>query len=580
MGDFFLDLPSNDQIVQVLFEGNSYVVSNLVKLLAIGLSGAANASLADKVAEKYAIKDTLTDAEYYDDADIFSEYISTINAKLLRYDSLCEERDLSGELDEEDIFFMSEYSSLVAVLDEVQLGDSKFTDMIRTGDYTVEDLYPIVACFTEGQKALIKLGQIENVIKHYVPTQAVAEMKELLDSAENGMKDDSGVFQHINVYIGVDRSIFRGAYAMTSEADRQQAINGETWDISKAADASGLLIASYVIAGLGAASACISIGMASVALFYKTMSVATAFLYPTTIGRAIVTSQVWGTNAWGALFRDFWGYYSTGMAGFLAIAGGLVLIAAGVAGIALWYNYYNPEYTEIPNTMIDVKETDLGDKYVKYSAAKVFENGELSEKNADFNAYQGKEWIALYYTKDATAGKCLLPKFTCKNNDASIARRHQGVSMFGETKAFNLNSHVYSENAPGVYLTVRYSTAKKAAADMPAVVGSIVSSGVFYTMTAIAGVGLGVGGTLCVQNFRKKKEDEMESEGSEETLEPIDPPADEEKEETVESTEIVENAEIIENQEIVENSEAVVTEEAVEVSESAEESESTEESAE
>jgi hypothetical protein len=115
---------------------------------------------------------------------------------------------------------------------------------------------------------------------------------------------------------------------------------------------------------------------------------------------------------------------------------------------------------------------------------------------------------------------------------------------------------------------------------MPAVVGSIVSSGVFYTMTAIAGVGLGVGGTLCVQNFRKKKEDEMESEGSEETLEPIDPPADEEKEETVESTEIVENAEIIENQEIVENSEAVVTEEAVEVSESAEESESTEESAE
>jgi hypothetical protein len=230
--------------------------------------------------------------------------------------------------------------------------------------------------------------------------------------------------------------------------------------------------------------------------------------------------------------------------------------------------------------MIDVKETDLGDKYVKYSAAKVFENGELSEKNADFNAYQGKEWIALYYTKDATAGKCLLPNFKYSENNSSVARRHQGVSMFGETKAFNLNSHVYSENAPGVYLTVRYSTAKKAAADMPAVVGSIVSSGVFYTMTAIAGVGLGVGGTLCVQNFRKKKEDEMESEGSEETLEPIDPPADEEKEETVESTEIVENAEIIENQEIVENSEAVVTEEAVEVSESAEESESTEESAE
>ena len=188
----------------------------------------------------------------------------------------------------------------------------------------------------------------------------------------------------------------------------------------------------------------------------------------------------------------------------MSVGIGLLIAAAGVAGISAWYGYYNPDYTAIPDTMIDVRDTDLGDKYIKFTAAKVLENGKLSEKNADFNAYQGKEWIALYYTKDATAGKCLTPNFVYSDNNSTIARRHQGISMFGETKAFNLNSHAYSKNAPGVYVTVRYSTAKKAAADIPVVVGSMLE-GAFYALTAIGGIGVGVGSTILIQKAKKKK---------------------------------------------------------------------------
>jgi hypothetical protein len=125
--------------------------------------------------------------------------------------------------------------------------------------------------------------------------------------------------------------------------------------------------------------------------------------------------------------------------------------------------------------------------------------------NADFNAYEGKEWIALYYTKDATAGKCLTPKFVYSENSSAIARRHQGISMFGETEAFNPNSHVYDGDAHSVYVTVRYSTTKKAAADLPTVVGSMLG-GAFYALVALGGAGLGVGGTLLVQNVKKKEE--------------------------------------------------------------------------
>jgi hypothetical protein len=208
-------------------------------------------------------------------------------------------------------------------------------------------------------------------------------------------------------------------------------------------------------------------------------------------------------KAWSGACSFFFG--KAGVAKiFVGVGIGLVVAALGVAAISVWYGYYNPDYTPIPNTMIDVKETDLGDRYIKYTAAKVYNDAD--GRNADFNAYQGKEWNALYYTKDANAGNCLTPYFVFKDNDNTIARRHQGVSMFGEDKAFNLNSHVFNGNAKGAYLTVRYSTAKKAAADVPAVVGSMLVQGAFYALTALGGIGIGIGATVLVQKGKKKKE--------------------------------------------------------------------------
>jgi hypothetical protein len=82
--------------------------------------------------------------------------------------------------------------------------------------------------------------------------------------------------------------------------------------------------------------------------------------------------------------------------------------------------------------------------------------------------------------------------------------------MFGEGKAFNLNSHVYSSNAKGAYLTVRYSTAKKAAADVPAVVGSVFTTGAVYAITILAGAGVGTGAVLLTQKTSKPKKEENE----------------------------------------------------------------------
>ena len=512
MGDFFLNLPTDEKIVQVFMEGNSFVVENLISLIAVGISGAEGTTLSTRIAEKYAIKDTLTDTDYYDAAEALATSFMAIKAKLLRYDALSKEYDLEDEeMTDEEFTFLTEYAVMADLLTTITMGDVTLAAFIR-GAWEIKDLYPIVAAFTPGQNALIEMGQLETVLKYNSPSKPVAELNETLNALEESLKDENGNLKVFDVYEGVDREIFKGDFAMTTAAERQQALTGETWDWGSAASRSTGVAIGYIslaVVDVAMAGVAIGIGVKQAAL-NSAFKVADAAYQAG--GFVDETAYRAARQAFDTAFsnkHNFAAKWAGVKVNFAISAVALALVIAGCYGISTWYNYYNPDYLEIPNTLIDVRETDLGDKYIKFTAAKVFEDGELSEKNADFNAYEGKEWIALYYTKDASAGNCLLSKFVYKDNDATIARRHQGISMFGETEAFNLNSHVYNEDAPGVYVTIRYSTTKKAAADVPTVVGSMFG-GAFYALTALGGAGLGVGGTLLLQKAKKKKTEDNE----------------------------------------------------------------------
>ena len=490
MGDFFLKMPGDNQVIQVMFEGNNMIVSNFVSLLAVGISGENATSLSARVAELYAVRDTLSDLEYYDRAETLSKELSTIRVKLIRYYDLVGEYDPEDEdMSEEEFLFMSEYAATAIMMEGIMLGDTSLAELVRRGSYRIQDLYPLVAALTEGQMALIAMGQLETVLTYNSPSKPISELNALLDEMEQEFLMEDGVFTPYDVYLDVDRSIFRGTFAMTTAADRQQALTGETWTWSDAADRSRGATIGYIVAS-------------SLDVLVAGVSAGLQIAYYVMRNSARALGRGWAKVA---AFQNTWG--PVAMGGYIVAAAAAVIIL-GTYGITTWYNYYNPDYTEIPNVMIDVRETDLGDKYVKYTAAKVFEDGALSEKNADFNAYEGREWNALYYTKDANAGNCLTPHFVFSESNSTVARRHQGISMFGETSAFNLNSHVYDSDAKGAYLTVRYSTAKKAAADTPAVVGSMFSEGALYLVIALGGVVVGAGGTILLQQVSKTKKKE------------------------------------------------------------------------
>ena len=530
MGDFFLNMPAdndegNKQIIQVLFEGNSVVVINLLSLLAVGISGNQGDSFATRVATTYAKKDTYGVEEYkhyYTTASALANSFDVVKGKLSRVEELLGKYDLDDEeMTEEEYDFLTEYASLSDLMTKIVLeetADKKITlaDFIK-GQWATTDLYYIIDAMSHGQRALAEMGQLETILKYNAPSKPIEELTEIVEDMEATMKEgNNGVLPIFNVYEGVDRSIFKGDFALTNAAERQQALTGKTWGAADAwsrglAGTIGYIAASAVDVGLAAFGAGIIIrGKMLEKAEYLAIARADRVLAKSIGGKyatadAALKAETAANNAQAAAAKKFsafecrWEGVPTGL---FTAAIAIAVVILGSYGISSWVKYYEHDYLAIPNTLIDVKETDVGDKYIKYTAAKVF--GEEEETNADFNAFEGKEWNALYYTKDATAGNCLTPNFRHSTNSSTVARRHQGISMFGEDVAFNLNSHVYNGNALGAYLTVRYSTAKKAAVDMPTVVGSIFG-GAYYVLAAVGGAALGVGGMALFQHLKKKK---------------------------------------------------------------------------
>ena len=509
MGEFFLGNPTDEQYVTMMMESNSMILTNLLSLLAIGASGAGDQTLSERAKEQFANKENLDDATYYDAAKKLSDNFYEIYKTISEYESRKDQFNLEDEnLTEEEYNFMTQCVATATLLETFTYGDTNLKAFISTGEWAVEDLYPLVAAMTEGQTALCELGFVNVVLQYGNPSKSIEELTAMLDEGEKEFTDENGNVKTFSVYLGVDRSIFEGDYAYTTAANRQEAMTGHTAKFEEAVAEAfpAIALVSTLATGVGLIAL-------EGAVYVTTGNILPALFGIFYKAKIMAVANFLEKSTW-TMAKFFYG--KIGGVKLIKITSclGAGLIALAIAGVMFhdMYGYYNPNYLPVPNAMVDVRETDAGDKYIKYTAAKVVDDGKLTEKNADFNAYVGKEWNALYYTKDSNAGNCLLANFSFSDSNNTVARRYQGVSMFGETKAFNLNSHVYNHRAKGSYLTIRYSTTQKSDVEgIPTVVGSMIGASAVYALTALGGAGVGVAAMALIDTSKTKKSGKKES---------------------------------------------------------------------
>ena len=181
--------------------------------------------------------------------------------------------------------------------------------------------------------------------------------------------------------------------------------------------------------------------------------------------------------------------------------------------------YYNTDLTEIPHFIAeraDKNETDVRN-FTLYEVVrcnrqemgmKPADNEvELLKDYGDLNGDIGKEWVALYTTKDLSAGNPITTDFIVQYGDSKVPLGAKSLTMFSYANPVNLidEHYVYegttSDGKQGIYL---FFTQDKNAN----LTGTVMTNG---TIAAICGGGVLVIGGIAAALFaakKKKKKDE------------------------------------------------------------------------
>lgn len=600
LGDIFYDGIGEAEIATMFMEGNSHVLSNIRSLLSMGVSyNADGKTYLDKVgdeAEKMTADATIYDGKNYDELALY--IVPTIKQlKSMFNDFAHYENDLNFEDEEitEDELQFAEHKALANMTREVTyLNGKTFYDFCLEftedkNDYS--SLYPLMAALNDGQKMMTELACYYEVIRYSMSNYPEEYLEEKVKESEEVYAE-----KPFNIYEGVDRTIYRDTFALTSEASRNDAYT----ETNTLADAYFGGLKNTLLTSLNIAAGAGGIGFMIWGAFEKKAENAAALalkneitaradlLYQTNLAdlyntfgvnpmpggssfygytpdqllTGIIERTVPDLNMAGMTFADKFEFFSaayhevsmptvadnqawlqvyrymddltdeyevlhaqdiaaqvreattTQMAtsSVLFLVGGAMLLYSALMLSLTVINYYNPDYDDVPTSLVDLHETTHGDRYIKYDVVYEAESREENEyAPADLNAYEAQRWIALYYTKSYEAGNPLLADtFKVSTSSNKPAKNYVPVNRFGEVVCYNLNTYNYDGNT-GVYLSLKASENQKyAASGVPDVVGSMISNDFGFLIGGLGAL-LGAMGTLSTQAIIKKKKTKTES---------------------------------------------------------------------
>ncbi|MBR4256872.1 MAG: hypothetical protein IKQ18_06870, partial [Clostridia bacterium] len=433
MGDFLLDCSlepgGREKLNNVFLQGNGEIVLAIQQALAMGsdtnddtfidrLEKLDYEKLVDSYTEQYGTrKAAITNiALDYDDVasglldtwDDFRSYLLNIerNNAVLSAETKEEMTALTAEMDEGELtnnivdVFVYDY------LASIPYGEGTMLDYFcqKSEDTDIEDIYPFVASLSEGQRANVQSISVYTLVE-----------KAIMDtiSDENTKKAFSNIIKEMptaSVYSGVDRQMFNGGVALTSEATSADArsSSGGWQKPFEAAEKSYWAIGLITVASLGtyiATTARIS-NIISKLGHYELKNADNMMIL---IYNDVRVQQINAYRAGNFITRRFnYGLgvnkVSTSLINLHRVSYVLSVAAVFVNAALLTYEINKlvadkkVEYVNIPSRMVNYISDDTAGHYVKYECST-----DLSGKCADVYGFSRDEWLAVYYTRDTEA---------------------------------------------------------------------------------------------------------------------------------------------------------------------------------
>ena len=231
IGDIFYDGIAKTALATMFMQGNSHVLQNIRSLLAMGVSyNEDGMHYLERVAEAAELMnddyDAFEDHDFYDE---FDDIALLIAGAVLGFkdmlDELSNDEDeleyYDSEMTEEELKY-AEAKSLADRFREITYLDGvSFYDFCMEYELDEEDLttlYPLVAALNEGQLAMTKVNHFYDVVRY-----SLSEYPEDMIEAEIAEMEKIYSEYPFNIYGGVDRSIYYGTFALTTEAYRNDA---------------------------------------------------------------------------------------------------------------------------------------------------------------------------------------------------------------------------------------------------------------------------------------------------------------------------------------------------------------------
>ena len=489
MGDFLLDCSlepgGREKLNNVFLQGNGEIVLAIQQALAMGsdtnddtfidrLEKLDYEKLVDSYTEQYGTrKAAITNiALDYDDVasglldtwDDFRSYLLNIerNNAVLSAETKEEMTALTAEMDEGELtnnivdVFVYDY------LASIPYGEGTMLDYFcqKSEDTDIEDIYPFVASLSEGQRANVQSISVYTLVE-----------KAIMDtiSDENTKKAFSNIIKEMptaSVYSGVDRQMFNGGVALTSEATSADArsSSGGWQKPFEAAEKYYWAIGLITVASLGtyiATTARIS-NIISKLGHYELKNADNMMIL---IYNDVRVQQINAYRAGNFITRRFnYGLgvnkVSTSLINLHRVSYVLSVAAVFVNAALLTYEINKlvadkkVEYVNIPSRMVNYISDDTAGHYVKYECST-----DLSGKCADVYGFSRDEWLAVYYTRDTEAGRPVKASSLEILTGNTVPSGKKPVTLFNEGSMYN---YTPKSGVPGTYLAFEEESASLA----------------------------------------------------------------------------------------------------------------------